>query len=155
MKNKMLSVFLPLLIITSSFNEKKIEPGYIKFQYNGDQSKPYPRILFYLPGSTEPLVDSISTDKLEISKAGFEAIRQAIEVRKGIPRDSALKDDYSYQFLVSNSGETTIFLTPYLPRIRDIFYVVSNQLKTSENEMRMKKELQSLLNRIMYDNRLK
>lgn len=122
--------------------------------YSGDQSKPYPRILLYIPGSLEPLTDSIYTHKLEITKNAFENIRQSIEERKFMDSDSVLLSSFVYQFMISNNGETTIFLTPYLHRIRQIFYTISDQLKSTNDEMRMKRQLESIMKRLVYDNKL-
>jgi hypothetical protein len=154
MKRQIILIFILIVTTLSAFNKRGIENGYIKFYYSGDQSKPYPRILLYLAGSLESLNDSISTHKLEISKESFEAIRKAIEERNNTFTDSSLLNSNCYQYIISNNGETTIFLTPYLPRVRQLFSIITNQLKNTNEERAVKEQMANVINRLIYDNKI-
>jgi hypothetical protein len=134
--------------------KKYINEGYVYLQYNGETSKPYPRILFYLPNSNTASYDTIATHRIEITEAVFKACKVAVEIKENLIKDSTLLYGNNYEFLVSDNEETTIFLTPYLSRIRHIINAMSRELGKSEAENRIKAELENVLIRIKYDNKL-
>jgi hypothetical protein len=130
-------------------------PGkYIRLIYNGEQLKQYPRILLYVEGSIDPSEDSISTHFVKLSKESFAKITKEIALMRDIKPDSMFLKGNNYSFRIFDNEETTIFLTPYLARVRQIFDMIMAELKTSDEETRVKHELQNVLIRLVYDNNL-
>jgi hypothetical protein len=157
MRINILLIPLIILILLDSFTTKEGNKEYIKLLYVGDQSKPYPPIVLYFPGSFDIKTVGIfpETSNLEISKDRFDEIKKLIVNRSPILNDSALLDSNSYEFLIFNNGEATILLTPYLTRIRQIFNIIISHLKNTEKEIIIKQELDDIIIRLIFDNKLK
>jgi len=151
MKTKIFSFILPLFIVIFFQAKKNSEQGIIRLMYTGDYSKPYPVVILRLPGTLDTV--DIDTWKLEfeIAEIGFEQIKKATEEKK-IYTDSVLSSPYRIE--IYTNGETSIFLTPYLRRIRTIFYTIVNQLNDIERKEALS-EFNSILTRLKFDNKLK
>jgi hypothetical protein len=144
------SIFVLLLFSFQTSKKDVLDSGFIKVCYSGDQTKMYPRILFYLPDSKEANVDSISTHKVKISPVGFDKLRKAILEEREVTNDSILRDSDVLQITISKNGETAIFLTPYVNKIRQIIREAINQLENSKSELQAKSALTEIAIRMRY-----
>lgn len=127
----------------------------IRIFYSGDQDKPYPHILLYVDGSYDLSRNTIIAYKAAISQENYDLIRKAMsDEDNSIGRDSMLKAGATLQFVIERNGETTVFLTPFLSRIRKTFSIISNQISSSKEEMKVKAVLQDFLRRLIYQSKL-
>lgn len=156
MKIKLLSALFVIALCMNSYGQSPHDKKFVKMVYNGDQNKPYPRIVFYTPGSYVITYSGFSPDEwgVMITVEQFEKMKMSVEQKNKIKADSSLLENNSYEFIVYENGEVTHFYTPYLPRIRQIFTDINNQLTNSEKDKQTKQELRQIISMLICDNKL-
>ena len=123
--------------------------GIIELVYTGDPSKPFPVLIFHLPGSLDTRYDSTDVHKFEISEEGFTQVRESLCIDNPMIQDTVLLS--SYLFVVIRNGETSVFSTVHLKRIRMVFEKIGNQYKDSEIRKKVSDQLNSIIGRLQYE----
>lgn len=131
-----------------------LQKDFIEMKYTGESSKPYPVIMFGLPGSLDTENVKFYVHKFEISKKGLDEIRHVTENRQDILRDTVLESTFQVSFV--GDGESTIFVTTYLSRVREIFQISLLQFQNDpSSQTRLKKQLDNIISRMEIDNQFK
>jgi len=148
---KMQSLVTFFLLSIFIFNEDNSNKEYISLVYTGDQLKPYPVLVFYLPGYKGKEVEDFFVHKFEINEKQFEDIRKVTEEREDLLRDTTLASSYKLTFIYN--GETTIFSTIFLDRLKKIFQTILDEFNDDfEKQGLIGHQFNSILIRLKYDN---
>lgn len=151
MKKKFLPAPFFLYISAFFFNTQRLDQkqGIIELVYTGDQSKPFPVMIFHLPGSIDTKYDSTTVYKFEIAEKSFEKIQKSIEKKRNVQTDSVF---YSpYEITVYCNNKTTITSILYFSEVRQIFNDIENQIKNTNLGEEIRKRMCKVLSRLQYE----
>jgi len=157
----LLRVLLPLLIFINLIANKpsNAQPNkssniqYIRIEYTGEASKPYTKIFLGLPHSMDSIDSNFFTRKFTFTEEGLYNIKRLTEREHFMDRDTILGDAYNVAFI--GTYESTIFVTSYLSRIKELFQLASEQLGADPaNCSRFKGAVESIITILRLEGRL-
>jgi hypothetical protein len=153
MKSRILSAVISICILKTFTGSKNLNHGYIQLIYLADISKPYPILIFYLPGTSDSAYKNFYHYRFEITEEAFKEIKKTIENTK-VSKDSILEHSYEYQFTIVINDETSVFFAPYFSRIRQVFQTIATQIKDPTIQNRVRLQLDDIIFRLKGDIKL-
>jgi len=149
MKNILLLVLFSLSGFVLISNTEKPNGTSIELVYTGDQSKPFPVVVFYLPGTINTTYDSTLVHKVEITDQAFRNIKKNIMGTKKFPEDSILASPYEFRIVIN--GEVNVVSILNLKKINKIFQTIINEFKSFGKRKKVTELLNSIKSRLRYE----
>lgn len=144
-KSVLLILFLPF--ITTSFIYKKAEAdtGYIRIEYLGEHSKPYPVVIFYLPNSIDTAYEQFYIYKIATDAGEFEEMQKGINVQD--KNDTSLMPN-PCSFTVVKNGKGKVIFNRYKNSVKSVFKEITSVFKDSVKQKSVNECLNNLLSRL-------
>lgn len=119
MNKIVISILVVIITLFTSFKNSTSEVGWIRFQYLGDISKPFPIIILYINNSIDTTYENFFTHKIKISPTEFNNIQEAIKKIKLKSEESILQD--SFAVAIKRADVLEIFKTKSILETKRIF----------------------------------
>ena len=129
-------------------NENNPDTGYMHIQYQGDPSRPYPEVIFYLGGSldlpcsNDTTHDGFFVHKIEVTEKEFNDVRKSIEESKLEINPPVIPDPIA--FAIVRNCERKVIFDRYIGSIRETFDKIVKQFGGSNKQELVKKFLDGI-----------
>jgi hypothetical protein len=152
MKKLCLFGYISAFFIFTNFSNSPSNVCWIRLEYLGDVSKPFPIIIFYTGNSidtahsTDTTIEDMFSRKIQVSDVEFSLLNESIRkisIKSQFPR---LKD--SFAVIVRQDNQTEVFKTPSVDEIKQIFDSVIVQLNSHENIRNIEKYINQFRRRL-------
>lgn len=144
-KNKLLVITIPILVLFQN-HANKSDTGYIKLQYFGEVSKPYPIITFYLPESIDTSYENFYIYKIPVTNSEFDSIQNAVEHNAFDSTTSTLPDLFEFTIVKNNIKKS--FRTRDKESVGKIFNKIIIPFNHSQKEGLVRVPLNNFLERL-------
>ena len=125
---------------------------FVKIEYTGDVSKPYPVVILYTPGAKNADGDNLFSEKIKISEIQYVKIKSLIMAADYV-RDIDSTFEYPYQFdIIEDSAQ--IFRTRSVSAFKKICASIEYELRDKGKRDRFKLRIESTLSRLRSENQL-
>lgn len=150
---KIIFVGISCLFILGLVPPENKREQFIRLHYNSVSSKPYPMIIFYLSAFKNSVDDDVFTKKYLISTEEYNQIKDITEEYFFLRNDTTLKN--SFQFTFYSEGDTTVYQTTSLGRLRNCFASVRTLFHQDSTRQRMLQiNFNKIFRRLKWDEQL-
>ncbi len=120
--------------------------GFIRLEYLGDVSKPYPLITFYLEGSIDSTYEKFYIYKILVTRKEFKSVRKKIENNSNDSSLNILPDPVEFTFV--ENGKKHLLYSRDKETIRKVFFNIYMEFKDTPKAALVKSPLNNLLGRL-------
>jgi hypothetical protein len=139
MKKFSLLLFVSILLAFTNFCYKGSSTRWIRVEYMGDVSKPFPILILYTENSVDTTISTDTTyedffsRKIQVSEIEFFSIIESIKKINFTPQFPQLRD--SLAVIIRQNDQVEVLKSSSVAQIKQVFGSVMANLKDHENNI--------------------